>query len=137
MAQEKETDIRARVRDLKKFYVDLTLFGAVNVGLILIWAISGGGYFWPIWVFVGWGIGLVLRAISMGMIPALADLVPFFDEQWEEQQVKKLMGQKSSPATAPQSAAAPKAKTAPKKKAVAKKVAPKATKPSGTTPPIM
>jgi class 3 adenylate cyclase len=30
----------------------------VNVMLIGIWAASGGGYFWPIWPMLGWGIGL-------------------------------------------------------------------------------
>lgn len=34
----------------------------VNVGLIGIWAIGGGGYFWPGWVLAGWGIGLALHA---------------------------------------------------------------------------
>jgi len=27
--------------------------------MIVIWALSGGGYFWPIWVVFGLGIGLV------------------------------------------------------------------------------
>lgn len=85
-----ETEIKARVKELRNFYVDLTLYGAVNLGLILIWAISGGGYFWPIWVIVGWGIGMVLKAISLDMIPALADLFPFFDKAWEEEQIKRM-----------------------------------------------
>jgi hypothetical protein len=89
--QLSEADVKARVKELRNFYVDLTLYGAVNLGLILIWAISGGGYFWPIWVIVGWGIGMVLKAISLGMIPALADLFPFFDKTWEEQQIKRMM----------------------------------------------
>lgn len=86
-----EIDIKARVKELRNFYVDLTLYGTVNLGLILIWAISGGGYFWPIWVIVGWGIGMLLKAISLDMIPALADVFPFFDKTWEEQQIKRLM----------------------------------------------
>lgn len=90
-----ETEVKARVKELRNFYIDLTLYGAVNLGLILIWAISGGGYFWPIWVIVGWGIGMVLKAISLDMIPALADLFPFFDKTWEEQQIKRMM--KSEP----------------------------------------
>lgn len=31
----------------------------VNLVLIAIWAATGGGYFWPLWPLLGWGIGLV------------------------------------------------------------------------------
>ncbi len=27
--------------------------------LIVIWAATGAGYFWPIWPLLGWGIGLI------------------------------------------------------------------------------
>jgi hypothetical protein len=30
----------------------------VNALLIGVWAVSGAGYFWPVWVLGGWGIGL-------------------------------------------------------------------------------
>jgi 2TM domain len=33
----------------------------VNAFLVLVWAVTGGGYFWPMWVMAGWGIGLVLH----------------------------------------------------------------------------
>jgi Domain of unknown function (DUF1707)/2TM domain len=32
------------------------LVAALLVGL---WALSGGGYFWPVWPLLGWGIGLL------------------------------------------------------------------------------
>ncbi len=35
-----------------------TLYLLVNALLIGIWAASGGGYFWPIWPMLGWGLGL-------------------------------------------------------------------------------
>ena len=34
---------------------ELGLFVAVMSLLIVIWAVSGAGYFWPIWPLVGWG----------------------------------------------------------------------------------
>jgi class 3 adenylate cyclase len=40
------------------FRIHLTVFIVVNVMLIGIWAASGGGYFWPVWPILGWGIGL-------------------------------------------------------------------------------
>ena len=30
--------------------------------LIGIWAVTGAGYFWPVWVLLGWGVGVVLNA---------------------------------------------------------------------------
>lgn len=33
----------------------------VNAFLVVVWAFSGGGYFWPTWVLAGWGVGLVLN----------------------------------------------------------------------------
>jgi len=38
--------------------IHATIYVIVNVMLIAIWAASGGGYFWPIWPILGWGIGL-------------------------------------------------------------------------------
>jgi class 3 adenylate cyclase len=40
------------------FRIHLTVYIVVNVMLIGIWAASGGGYFWPIWPMLGWGIGV-------------------------------------------------------------------------------
>lgn len=37
---------------------DLRPFLAVNLLLIVIWAATGAGYFWPIWPLLGWGIGI-------------------------------------------------------------------------------
>jgi class 3 adenylate cyclase len=34
------------------------IYALVNLMLIGIWAASGGGYFWPIWSILGWGIGV-------------------------------------------------------------------------------
>src|SRR3712207_5268280 len=34
------------------------VYALVNLMLIGIWAASGGGYFWPIWPMLGWGIGV-------------------------------------------------------------------------------
>ena len=31
----------------------------VSVMLVVIWALTGADYFWPIWPILGWGIGVV------------------------------------------------------------------------------
>jgi class 3 adenylate cyclase len=38
--------------------IHATIYTVVNAVLIAIWAVSGGGYFWPIWPILGWGVGL-------------------------------------------------------------------------------
>jgi class 3 adenylate cyclase len=45
--------------------IHLTVFLVVNLMLIGIWAASGGGYFWPIWPILGWGIGLGCHAAPL------------------------------------------------------------------------
>ena len=51
----------ARRRDRKSSPLahQLAPFVAVNLVLIVVWAASGAGYFWPIWPMLGWGLGLV------------------------------------------------------------------------------
>ncbi|HEV2771062.1 MAG TPA: DUF1707 domain-containing protein [Solirubrobacteraceae bacterium] len=37
----------------------LVTFVAVNLVLVAVWALSGAGYFWPIWPLLGWGLSLI------------------------------------------------------------------------------
>jgi hypothetical protein len=43
------------------FDAHLRVFAAVQIGLVAIWALSGFGYLWPIWPFMGWGIGVLVH----------------------------------------------------------------------------
>jgi len=52
----------ARITDKRDFRNHAVIYCAVNVLLVVIWAASGAGYFWPIWPIAGWGIGLALQA---------------------------------------------------------------------------
>ncbi|MGB8706851.1 MAG: 2TM domain-containing protein [Dehalococcoidia bacterium] len=54
-----------RVRRRRGFYYHLTVYILVNLMLIAIWYFSGAGYFWPGWVELFWGIGLVFNAIAV------------------------------------------------------------------------
>src|SRR3954453_15365042 len=45
--------------------IHLTIYLIVNALLIGIWAATGGGYFWPIWPILGWGIGLGCHAAPL------------------------------------------------------------------------
>jgi 2TM domain len=37
----------------------------VNAFLVVVWAVTGAGYFWPVWVIGAWGAGLVLHALDV------------------------------------------------------------------------
>ena len=70
MATDERNDeelLRQRaVRQIKKrrdFYGHLLVFALVNAAVITIWAAVGdGGFFWPMFLILGWGIGLVMNA---------------------------------------------------------------------------
>jgi fatty acid desaturase len=40
-------------------------FLLVNVMLIAIWAIAGGGMFWPLFPILGWSIALAINAVGV------------------------------------------------------------------------
>lgn len=86
-----ENQVREHVHKLRRFYTDVLVYTIVNIGLILIWLVSGGGTFWPIWVIIGWGIGLGIHAFSLGLIPQMNAMVPFMTAEWEDQEVRRLM----------------------------------------------
>jgi 2TM domain len=54
-------EARKRVEAKRAFTPHLVSYVTVNAFLIAIWALTGFGYFWPVWVLAGWGIGLVLH----------------------------------------------------------------------------
>lgn len=61
-----EDAVRARaLKRLKKrrdFAGHVIIYVLVNAFLVVIWAVtSGGGFFWPIFPIVGWGIGVVMN----------------------------------------------------------------------------
>jgi hypothetical protein len=52
---------RQRVAARRAFSAHLVVYVVVNAALVAIWAITGAGYFWPVWSLLGWGIGLALH----------------------------------------------------------------------------
>lgn len=53
---------RKRVADRRDFGSHVVAFLVVNGAFVLIWALTGSGYFWPAWVAGLWSIGLVMHA---------------------------------------------------------------------------
>jgi hypothetical protein len=53
------------IRQLKKkrdFRTHLFIYVLVNAMLLVIWAVTGAGFFWPAFVIAGWGIGVAANA---------------------------------------------------------------------------
>jgi len=59
--QERRDAAIKRIKDKRDFKTHAVSYVVVNLFLVGVWAVSGGGYFWPGWVMAGWGIGLVLH----------------------------------------------------------------------------
>jgi Domain of unknown function (DUF1707)/2TM domain len=53
---------RARAR--AAFQRHLLWYLCINGLLVVIWALTGFGYFWPVWPILGWGIGLASHAFA-------------------------------------------------------------------------
>jgi len=51
-----------RLKKKHDFHAHLLVYGMVNAFLVAIWAVTGAGFFWPIFPIVGWGIGVVMNA---------------------------------------------------------------------------
>ena len=57
---------RVPARRSDDFRDHLRVFVAVQVLLVTIWALTGMGYFWPVWPFLGWGIGVLAHGGGLG-----------------------------------------------------------------------
>ena len=53
------------VTDRRDFQEHLRSYLMVMVLLVAIWALTGAGYFWPVWPMLGWGIGVVSHASAV------------------------------------------------------------------------
>ena len=54
-----------RIKDKREFWMHLVAYVVINAVLIGVWALSGRGYFWPAWVMLAWGVGIVLHGASI------------------------------------------------------------------------
>jgi hypothetical protein len=52
---------RRRLQARREFASHLAAYLVVNGFLVVVWALTGGGYFWPAWVIGVWGAGLVMH----------------------------------------------------------------------------
>jgi hypothetical protein len=75
---ERELRDRAttRLTERRDFRVHVATYLVVNAMLWLLWAVTGAdGSPWPIWVTLGWGIGLAAHWLSLRRRPISARAV--------------------------------------------------------------
>ena len=59
----------------RAFWLHLSIWAAVNVFLVVIWALAGGGYPWFLFVIFGWGVGVVAHAATAFLMSDPTDIV--------------------------------------------------------------
>jgi hypothetical protein len=57
---------KERVEKKKGFFIHITVYIAVNIMLVIIWAFAaGGGFPWFIFPLCGWGIGVLFHFLGV------------------------------------------------------------------------
>ena len=64
MAVRRDLAIK-RIKAKNDFIVHLLIYLAINGMLVFTWAFTGAGFFWPIFLIVGWGIGVVAHGYQV------------------------------------------------------------------------
>ena len=59
----------------RAFLLHLSVWAAVNVFLIVVWALAGGGFPWFLFPLFGWGIGLVAHGATAYLLSDPMDVV--------------------------------------------------------------
>ena len=74
---------KERVEALRGFYIHLTVYAIVNLGLFFINMITSPETLWFIWPLMGWGIAIALHAVRV--------FVGSPGSSWEEKKIAELM----------------------------------------------
>ncbi|MFC2070789.1 2TM domain-containing protein [Chloroflexota bacterium] len=65
---------KKRVVAKKSFYSNLGSWAAVNIVLVIIWALTdSGGYLWFLWPLCIWGFFVLLNFIQVFVFPGRSD----------------------------------------------------------------
>jgi hypothetical protein len=75
-----------RLKKRREFHAHLIVYVLFNSFFVGIWAITGSGFFWPMFILAGWGIGLVMNAWDV-----------YRGEEFSESQIRAEMDRLSRP----------------------------------------
>ncbi len=70
----REREARAVLRR-RHFLVHLAVWAVTNLFLVVVWAVTGGGFLWWVFPLFGWGIGVVAHGVSAYLLSDPADVV--------------------------------------------------------------
>ncbi|HEU4568852.1 MAG TPA: 2TM domain-containing protein [Marmoricola sp.] len=74
-----------RLKKRRDFKAHLLVYFMVNAFIVVIWAVTGSGFFWPVFPIVGWGIGVVMNAWDVYVVRD-------FDERRIQREIEHLQG---------------------------------------------
>lgn len=77
-----------RVRQLRGFYTHLSVYLAVNAGLLVINLISSPGRLWVVWALAGWGIAILIHGARVFLGGR------WLDADWERRKVEEYLAQR-------------------------------------------
>ncbi len=64
----------AQLKKRRDFLGHLLVYVLVNTFMVVIWAVTGAhGFFWPVFLIVGWGIGVVMNAWDVFWRPQITE----------------------------------------------------------------
>ena len=64
-----------QLRKKREFSANLFAYVLVNAFLVGIWAVTGAGFFWPVFPILGWGLGLFFHAWDVYQRPPTEDQI--------------------------------------------------------------
>lgn len=83
-----EQQILNMIRQRRNFYLSLSKYLVVILFLFGINLLTTPNYLWVGWVALGWGLGLICRAVF------IFSPWKWFDDEWERREVEKRIGRK-------------------------------------------
>lgn len=66
---------RSRLVKRREFIAHLAAYALVNVFFVAIWAFAGAGFFWPVFLIFGWGIGVFFHGWDTFSAPLSEDRI--------------------------------------------------------------
>ena len=69
-----------RLKTKREFKMHIGAYAVINAMLIVVWAMSGHGHFWPGWVLAFWGVGLAFNGWSA-----------YFQRPFSEEEIRREM----------------------------------------------
>ena len=85
MSESYEQRARHRVRQLREFYMHLATFVVVIGGIAVVNWIFSPTFWWVVFPAIGWGIALILHAVSVFFEGSI------LGRDWEERKTREIV----------------------------------------------